>query len=497
MQVINFMREKWNNTSIQKKMMTAFIIPIIVILLMNVYMYININVMINRIDEIYSSNITLNELAGHLTDIQNSTKEYLENKGSVALNNYYIAEQDYRNCMEQLNSNTNTSMSMMEQNILNQSERYLVIIENTIQAKRGRNVEKYRENYEEAEVLYADLQNCVSALNNEHFKRNNTNYNQLLTSLRSMEVITIVILVLIGFSNVSMLFFITRGMTQPLKNLSQAALEVADGNFDIDVDTNIDGDEIGVVAKAFKKMVSSIQQYIEELKDSLHRESEMKEHELVMESRMKEVQLRSLQAQINPHFLFNTLNAGAQLAMMEGADKTTEFIDNMADFFRYNIKKINLDASIGEEIEMVDKYIYILNVRFTGEINFEKEIDEEVLSVRVPSMILQPLIENSVNYGIRDIDWEGKIKLRVYKSDNEVCISVSDNGVGIDEETIDKILSGRYENEKKSSTSNGIGLGNVIERLQIFTGFEEVMTIESDGPGKGSTFTIHIPMYLD
>ncbi len=495
--MINYMRDKWNNTSIQNKMMIAFLIPIIVILVMNVFMYININVMINRIDTIYSNNITLNELAGYLTNIQNSTKEYLENKGSVALNNYYIATQDYRNCMDVIDSNPdNTSFSMMEKNIINQSERYLAIIDDTIQAKRGRNVEKYREYYDDASVLYIDLQNCLAALNNEQFKRNNANYSQLLTSLRSMEIITVSILVLVGIINVSMLFFITRGMTQPLKNLSEAALQVADGKFDVTIDTDIDGDEIGVVAGAFDKMVDSIQQYIEELKDSMLRESELKEHELVMESRMKEVQLRSLQAQINPHFLFNTLNAGAQLAMMEEADKTTEFIENMADFFRYNIKKINLDASIAEEIEMVDKYIYILNVRFTGEINYEKDIDEEVLSVRVPSMILQPLIENSVNYGIRDIDWEGRIKLRVYQSEGEVCLEVSDNGVGIEQDIIDKILSGTYENEKKGSSSNGIGLGNVIERLQIFTGSDKVLSIESEGKNKGSKFTIHIPMYL-
>ena len=426
-----------------------------------------------------------------------STKEYLENKGSVALNNYYIATQDYRDCMDVIDSNPdNTSFSMMEKNILNQSERYLEVIDDTIQAKRGRNVEKYREYFDDANVLYIDLQNCLTALNNEQFKRNNANYSQLLTSLRSMEIITVSILILVGIINVSMLFFITRGMTQPLKNLSEAALQVADGKFDVTIDTDIDGDEIGVVAGAFDKMVGSIQEYIEELKDSMLRESELKEHELVMESRMKEVQLRSLQAQINPHFLFNTLNAGAQLAMMEEADKTTEFIENMADFFRYNIKKINLDASIAEEIEMVDKYIYILNVRFTGEINFEKDIDEEVLSVRVPSMILQPLIENSVNYGIRDIDWEGKISLRVYQSEGEVCLEVSDNGVGIEQDIIDKILSGTYENEKTGSSDHGIGLGNVIERLQIFTGSDKVLSIESEGKNKGSTFTIHIPMYL-
>ena len=97
--------------------------------------------------------------------------------------------------------------------------------------------------------------------------------------------------------------------------------------------------------------------------------------ELIMEGHLKDAQLKYLQAQINPHFLFNTLNAGAQLAMMEGADKTCLFVENMAEFFRYNLKKISQDATIEEEINLVDSYVYILNVRFVGEIRFQKRIE--------------------------------------------------------------------------------------------------------------------------
>lgn len=92
----------------------------------------------------------------------------------------------------------------------------------------------------------------------------------------------------------------------------------------------------------------------------------MKEKELLMETHLKDAQLKYLQAQINPHFLFNSLNAGAQLAMMESADRTYDYIQNMAAFFRYNIKKDHDEVTLEEEIRLVDNYIYILNVRFSG-----------------------------------------------------------------------------------------------------------------------------------
>ena len=183
---------------------------------------------------------------------------------------------------------------------------------------------------------------------------------------------------------------------------------------------------------------------------------------------------------------------------MECADKTTEFIENMADFFRYNIKKIDNDASIAEEIALVDKYVYILNVRFTGEIHYSKDIDEDVTEVRVPSMILQPIVENAVNYGIRDIDWEGHIDLKLYKQDEFVFLSIKDNGVGMSKEQIDRILSGEAVGEVSPdhAASNGIGLGNVIERLQIFTGRRDVMEIFSEGSGCGTEFVIKVPRFV-
>ena len=136
-------------------------------------------------------------------------------------------------------------------------------------------------------------------------------------------------------------------------------------------------------------------------------------------------------------------------------------------------------------------------MRFGGEIHYNKTIDENLNSIRVPSMILQPIVENAVNYGIRNIEWEGHIDLKTYKVGDMVHISISDNGVGMPKEKIEKILSGDgVAADPEKNDSNGIGLGNVIEHIRIFTGREDVMDIRSEGENKGTEFVIKVPMHV-
>ena len=241
----------WNRTSIQVKLMIAFFIPIAIILVMNVYMYMNVNTMIARIDEVYDNNVRLNDLAEDLTLLHNSMKEYLENKGTNALNAYYKADQDYRNSITNIGDSYNGTMAVMQRNILNQSDRYLQVVDETVQAKRGRNVEKYRSGFEDAQIMYADLQNCIYFLNNEQFKVNTDNYYVLLSSLRYMEIISIVILIIIGLVNIVALFLLTNSMTRPLSELSKAADKVAGGDFNVTIVNPEGEDEIGRVSRAF------------------------------------------------------------------------------------------------------------------------------------------------------------------------------------------------------------------------------------------------------
>jgi sensor histidine kinase YesM len=308
-----------------------------------------------------------------------------------------------------------------------------------------------------------------------------------------MELISIAVLLIVLLGNISLIVVSTRSVTRPLHQLARAAGEVSGGNFDIGQIPVQSMDEVGIVTNTFNEMVENIRNYIEQLRVTMERENQLKERELMMQSHLKDAQLKYLQAQINPHFLFNTLNAGAQLAMMEEADKTGRFLENVAEFFRYNVRKNDEDATLQEEIHLVDNYVYILNVRFSGEILFSKEIDESLLGVRVPSMILQPLVENSFHYGIRNIEWRGRIELSVYQKEGEICISIWDNGAGMEPERIRQVLSGRARETEPASGSNGVGVRNVIERLKLYFHGQAKLQIFSEGVNTGTEVLITIP----
>ena len=269
-------------------------------------------------------------------------------------------------------------------------------------------------------------------------------------------------------------------------------LEKVFNQIDSDVLIKISGpsgqDEIGSLMDNYNRMADRMNSLI----DTAYR-CRLKEQK--MDIARQNAELMALYSQINPHFLFNTLNAGAQLAMMEGADRTYDYIQNVADFFRYNVKKGNDIVTLREELELIDHYIYILNVRFSGDIHYEKEISEDLLDCAVPSMILQPIVENCVNHGIREMSGEGRIWLKVYHGEEDtLVISIRDNGIGMDAEIIEKLKNGTYHEKRQSSGSNGIAMGNVIARLKLFTQNEDVMTIRSDGRNQGTEVILYLPV---
>lgn len=486
--------------SIRRRLVMVFAVTTGVVFLANMYMYYNINKSISTIDEVYVSNMELSNLLETLTDVHQYVYEYLNTKSSDSLENYYRSEQSYRDLIRGLNSKiTDDNRMLMQKNIKNMSTVYLNSVAEAVNAKRGRNIKKYKVKYESASTMYEYIRTYINSLNNEHFKYNSSNYILLFMSLRYLEVISTIVLLVIMIFNIILIIVVTRSITGPLVNLTEAANEVAAGNFEVGLLQANSSDELEIVTRAFNTMIISIQEYIIKTKESMELQSKMEQKELMMTNHLKDAQLKYLQAQINPHFLFNTLNAGAQLAMLEGADKTCLFIENMAEFFRFNMKSFDTDSTIRDELKLVDSYIYILNVRFSGSIHFEKEVDEQLLDVRVPSMMLQPVVENAVNYGIRNIDYEGSIELKVFRSAEIISITITDNGAGMEQSIIDRIMRARIEESAAlkagniTKDSNGIGLGNVINRLRLYYDCEDVFEIESAGHNQGTKVTIHIP----
>ena len=485
-------RKYWSDRPVATKLMTGVVFTVLMIFLSNLLLYTQINTLIMRLNQVYSSNVNLTELSDSLSEVQGYLYRYLEIRDYDSLSGYYRASDAYRALYEQFPEKASSNpIRVREKNIRYMSEQFLKTADSAVLAKRGMNIERYKEFYSEAMRLYDFIGNDITILNEQQFQSNSASYLALQRALQYMEVISLAILAVVFLIALVIMLQVTGRIVAPLRNLAELARAVGGGDFSRKAPDPGSEDEVGVVTRTFNNMVDSLNGYVVRMRESAEKEQELIERELMTQNHLKEAQLRFLQAQINPHFLFNSLNAGVQLAEMEDDEKTAVFLERMADFFRYNVKKGTEDAAIGEELETVENYIYILNVRFSGEIGFETEIERDALSYRMPSMILQPIVENAVNHGIRSMESGGRIHLSIRKADDRIRILVRDNGKGMTKEQIERILSKGATPHEDDST--GIGMDNVIARLALYYGEENLLEIFSDGPGTGTTVALNLP----
>ncbi len=259
----------------------------------------------STIDKVYASNISLNQLLDTLDGVQDNMFRYLNTKSTSALNDYYVSEQSYSEQISNLNNRaTDNPLKITEKNIRNISDQYLQLTSAAVAAKRGRDVERYRSNYEDANRLYGYLSTYINELNNARFKTNAESYNTFRTSLGYMQTFSTVILFIAILGNMIILLLLSSTITKPLTKLARQAEQVGKGDFDVDFISVESRDEVGVLADAFNKMINSLKEHVSQIKTRMAEESRLKETQLRMESSLKESQLIFLQP-INPHFQYH------------------------------------------------------------------------------------------------------------------------------------------------------------------------------------------------
>ncbi|MCI6637431.1 MAG: histidine kinase [Bilifractor sp.] len=481
--------------TLEGKLTLAFLLATAAIFAVNLFLVLNINTALEKINRVFYSNVQTNTLSEALDNVQQGLADYLSVGSSENLRNFYQVQAEYTDCLAALgDSSDNVEIQSTTRDIRNLSEHYTELCENALTAKRGRNIQRYKNDYEDTVSMNAILQSYIYSMNNLLLKGNSDNYLKLADTFHSLEAFSLFMIVLIAFLDIFMIVTTIRHATAPMHDLIAEAGEIGKGNFDVPPLAVSSDDELGIVASAFNEMVVSMKGYLQKLRESMESENRLKERELLMDAHLKEAELKYLQAQINPHFLFNTLNAGAQLAMMEEADGTYRYLQNVAAFFRNKTNRENQITTLADEIALADNYMYIINVRFSDAITYEKRIDEDLTRVSVPSMILQPIIENAINHGVRDIDRPAVIILSVYRTGNYITLSVRDNGRGMTEAQMNAILSGNAPVRRKGDETNGVGLSNVINRMRLFYNSEDVFDITSPGEDRGTEVLLYIPM---
>lgn len=200
-------------------------------------------------------------------------------------------------------------------------------------------------------------------------------------------------------------------------------------------------------------------------------------------------ELKALQAQVNPHFLFNALNTIVSLCRTDSEQARTLLIE-LSDFFRRTLKSSREFVSLQEELELVDSYLVLEKARFGPRLKVEKEIDATMLGIQVPAFILQPLVENAVKHGLLARESGGMVGLNIVQRSGHMEICVYDDGLGIEEKVMEKILLLGY------GKGTGVGLTNVNERLKVLYGASYALKMESI-PGEGTRIYLRIPVHAN
>lgn len=265
-------------------------------------------------------------------------------------------------------------------------------------------------------------------------------------------------------------YFITSGMVSSrIERLTHFMQEVQDGSMDMQMESD-DRDEIGMLYRGFGSMMKRIRTLINEV--------------YLSKITQKEAELKALQAQINPHFLYNTLSLINWKALAAGEEDISRMTLAMSTFYRTALNRGRNMLQVETELSNTRAYLEIQSMLHDGDFDYEIEAQTEILQCESLNLILQPLVENAIHHGIEEkTDGRGKITVRGWKEDNCVWFMVEDNGVGMEQEVADKILT---------MESKGYGVRNVDERIRLCYGEKYAMKVESV-VGKGTKMTIHFP----
>jgi two-component system, sensor histidine kinase YesM len=304
-----------------------------------------------------------------------------------------------------------------------------------------------------------------------------TQNNIIVSELSDLNIKGIWMLVGVSVLGLLLLLLLINSITTPIRRLEESIRSVEDGNFDHRI-TVTSNDEIGMLSRHYNTMIGRIDELIKEIKENYKARQDLEK--LV------------LQSQINPHFLFNTLNSIRNIAIIQNSNTVAQSLKSLITLLQSSIRIGQDFITISEEIEQIKNYVEIQKLRYCDRFDVGYEIDEHLLDCQVLKFSLQPIIENAIFHGIEAKDGPGLIKINIQQNDKNVVYRIEDNGIGFDEKQLAKI-SKDLDDEIRTRGFNQIGLKNVQDRIHMFFGPEYGIVIESEY-GKGTIVIMTIPV---
>lgn len=314
-----------------------------------------------------------------------------------------------------------------------------------------------------------------------------------MTSIPHTSYIVLITLLIIFFMAMfASGYFVTSKINKPIYALTKAmektkarelgeARELSEASGLIEkIDLDVPDNEIGSLLDSYNSMIDYLNAMITRLLEN--------------EKTIQRAEMRVLQEQIKPHFLYNSLGTISYMAFEAGAEDVYSALEKLGSFYRNFLSKGDREIYVKQEITIIKDYLSLQKLRYGDILEDEYDISDEILELKVPKLILQPIIENCIYHGIRPKGEPGLIKISGYLKDSNIVLSVYDTGVGMSAEVIEKVLAGEAgELNDENSKSSGFGLKGTIDRIRYYCNKQDVVTIESV-EGEYSLITISIPI---
>ncbi|WP_139905161.1 sensor histidine kinase [Clostridium thermarum] len=481
--------------SLRKKIILFVIIIIVPIATSNILSLVisrkintNYNNMLNKMS-------TTNEIKKGLDESLFNFNKYILSNSEDAKKSYELSYKKAINNVVILQQSSQLESRYILRDLENSLKSYKTSGDNTIRIYNDKaGADAYYNEYVSTKEISSYCYNFISKLSDSYLEYNNSIYKTLREKAQFIyKVLAVYIVTALLISILYTLYFV-RNILDKLRELVDTSKRVSQGDFSYNEGKKTSIYEVDILSEAFSTMIKDIKRYINSLKENAELERKLRDEEMKLlkyQNALKLSQLKILQAQINPHFLFNTLNCINQTAMIENAEKTESLIRAVSGILRYSLSMMDRNATLEEEVSVVEQYMHIQKMRFEDRVKFNLVIDADLTKIKVPGMTLQPFVENAFIHGIEPKEDGGVINMNIFEDENTCTVLIEDDGCGIDEETLKKITS-EESKEVHIGHTTGMGINSVVERLELLYDAENIFTIESQ-KGVGTRIYLKIP----
>jgi HAMP domain-containing protein/anti-sigma regulatory factor (Ser/Thr protein kinase) len=486
-------------STIHIRLLSITIAPVLIIALAAFLTAYTISLSITGIAALFEKNYYLEEILTEVSRAEISLSSYISSRNSESLRQYYSHSRILGEKILEMDTSMYTNEGILiERDVEALVHEFIDAGEAAVYAKRGLNTPEYIRQHRRLQELGSQIRERIAALRLFTLGNQLGSFSVFSAGIRQVMLLNVATIAAALLLGIFVVFYFTPKISAPISILGTEARKIARGIFDESVLPVKGDDEIAATARAFNLMKQSIQNSISEIQARAEVEKALMQERvknLEMTGLLRKAELDALQAKINPHFLFNTLNTGLQMAVVEGAEQTRIFLEQLASLMRYSFRESdNSIATFQEEVNYLKTYLYLMTMRFPDLFDIDISVAHDTENAMVPKMIIQPLAENAIRHGLQQKTQDARLMLLGEINDDNLIIVMEDNGTGISRGRIQEIFEAADHNKDLSAQTpgHGHGLSNVIRRLRNFSGRTDVFSIEPVNPS-GTRITINIP----